>query len=52
VVLKALENANRLFTTIDIGNVGGNSDMTSPEVADGEHCVQVQTTVANILNKQ
>jgi len=51
VVLKALANANRFFT-VDIDSVDGNCDVTCPKVADGEHFVQVQTAVANILNKQ
>lgn len=38
MVLKALANANRFFTT-DIDSVDGNGDVTCPEVADGEHCV-------------
>jgi hypothetical protein len=37
------------FFTIDID---GNGDVTCPEVADGEHCVQVKTVIANIFNKQ
>jgi hypothetical protein len=37
VVLKVLANANTFFT-IDIDSVDGNSDVTCPEVADGEHC--------------
>jgi hypothetical protein len=51
VVLKAVANANRFFA-VDINSVDGNGDVTCPKVADGEHCVQVQTPVANILNKQ
>ena len=51
MVLKALANANSFFT-IDIDSVEGNGDVTCPEVADGEHCVQVQTAVASMLNKQ
>lgn len=51
MVLKTLANANRFFT-VDIDSVHGNGDVTCPEVADGEHYVQVQTAVAYILNKQ
>lgn len=51
MVPKALANVNRFFT-IDINSVEGNGDVTCPEVADQEHCVQVQTAVADMLNKQ
>ena len=46
-MLRALQ-----MPTVDVSSVDGNSGVTSTEVSDEEHCLQVQRSVMNILNKQ